>query len=337
MGDTISTPKTVNKLTAAVDAAFAMLAGMQLDLFTPLKDGPMTAEELAAVIGVGHARLRLLLYLLVVAGLILERDGQFSNTEEANQFLVKGKPSYIGNRHAALAMRWTQNLNTAESIRSGVPKAKLDFANSPPERLGTFLRNINARTVPSARALIQQADLSSIRTVLDVGCGGAGVAITITDAYPHVAATAVDLPPVARIAEKIVSEEGAAERVKVAAADIVNSTLSETFDAAILRAFLQVLSTDDALRAVQIVARAISPGGRIFVIGHILDDSRIAPLEAVGMNLAFINTFDAGESYTESEYREWLTNAGFVEIERSLLQDGSSLITGRKPDEQFAS
>jgi hypothetical protein len=46
MGDTISTPKTVNKLTAAVDAAFAMLAGMQLDLFTPLKDGPMTAEEL---------------------------------------------------------------------------------------------------------------------------------------------------------------------------------------------------------------------------------------------------------------------------------------------------
>ena len=33
-------PETVNKLRFGVDAAFAMLAAMQLDLFTPLKAGP---------------------------------------------------------------------------------------------------------------------------------------------------------------------------------------------------------------------------------------------------------------------------------------------------------
>jgi hypothetical protein len=32
-------PDTVNKLTFASDAAFAMLAGMQLDVFTPLQEG----------------------------------------------------------------------------------------------------------------------------------------------------------------------------------------------------------------------------------------------------------------------------------------------------------
>ena len=40
--------------------------------------------------------------------------------------------------------------------------------------------------------------------------------------------------------------------------------------------------------------------------------------------------FVAGELYTESEHREWLTAAGFVDIDHSLLADGGSLITARK-------
>lgn len=75
----------------------------------------------------------------------------------------------------------------------------------------------------------------------------------------------------------------------------------------------------------------MNPGGKVFIIGQILDDSRISPAEAVGFNLAFITTYDAGESYTESEHRAWLTDAGFVEIERpGFLLDGSGLITARK-------
>ena len=330
MSNSLSKPETVNKLRFAVDAGFAMLAAMQLDLFTPLKAGPMTAEQLAAALGVGPARLRLLLYVLVVAGLLIEQDGHFSNTAEANRFLVKGERSYIGNRHAAIAMRWRENFKTADSIRSGVPKAKLDFSNAPPEELEKFLRNINASTVPSAHALLQTADFSSVKTLLDVACGGAGIAITITKACPHIEATAVDLPQVAPIAQKIVSQEKA-ERVKVVAADAVNGPLSGAYDAAVLRAFLQVLSPQDARRAIENIGAVVTPGGKIFIIGQILDDSRRSPLDAVGFNLTFINFFDAGESYTESEHRDWLSGAGFVDIQLSTLSDGGSLITARKP------
>jgi hypothetical protein len=79
------------------------------------------------------------------------------------------------------------------------------------------------------------------------------------------------------------------------------------------------------------VAAAVKPGGKIYLIGQILDDSRRAPLEAVGFNLAFLNMFDAGESYTEGEHRKWLDEAGFEDIERAnfLLVD-SGLITARK-------
>jgi SAM-dependent methyltransferase len=330
MSNVNSKPETINKLRFAVDAGFAMLAGMQLDLFTPLKKGPMTAEELAAALGVRSTRLRLLLYVLVAAELLTEENGRFANTDEAKQYLVKGEPGYMGNRHPAMAMRWRQNFGTAESIRSGAPSGKLDFSNASPQELETFLRNINATAAPSARAVMKSADFSSIKTLLDVGCGGGGMSIAITKASPHITATAVDLASVTPIAQKIINEEGAAERVKVVAANAVEGPLPGSYDAAVLKAFLQVLAAQDARRALQNVSNVLNPGGRLFIIGQILDDSRLSPLDAVAFNLTFINFFDSGESYTDSEHRDWLTAAGFVDIERFPLADGGSLMTARK-------
>src|SRR5436190_22780175 len=105
-------PDTIRQLRFSADGAFAMLAGIQLDLFTPLKDGPMGAEEIAAGIHVGPGRLRLLLYCLVAAGSLTGKDGRFANTSEAAHFLVKGKTSYLGNRYLNLGHRWMDALRT---------------------------------------------------------------------------------------------------------------------------------------------------------------------------------------------------------------------------------
>ncbi|MGZ8465593.1 MAG: methyltransferase [Candidatus Binatia bacterium] len=251
----IPRPDTINKLRSAADAAFAMLAGMQLDLFTPMKAGPMTTEEIANAIGVAPTRLRLLLYALVVAGLLTEENGRFSNTPEANQFLVKGDPSYIGNRHAGIAKRWTDNLETAKSIRTGVPQAKLDFSNAPPQELEKFLRNINANTVPAARTLLEKYDLSSVKTLVDVGSGGGGVAITIAKAFPHIKATAIDLPQVAPIPQKIVEEEGVSERVNVVAADVLCGPLAGSYDIALRTGLINGLSPLNARLALKHIGR----------------------------------------------------------------------------------
>ncbi len=71
-----------------------------------------------------------------------------------------------------------------------------------------------------------------------------------------------------------------------------------------------------------------------YIVAQILDDSRLSPLEALGYNLIFLNTFDAGQSYTEQEHRAWLSEAGSVDIERAkfLLPDRHGLITARKPN-----
>ncbi|HEY2932238.1 MAG TPA: methyltransferase [Acidobacteriota bacterium] len=322
----------MNNLIFGTDAAFAMLAGVQLDVFTPLQGGSMTADEIAHAIDVGPARLRLLLYGLVAAGLLTEKDGRFSNTPEANRFLVKGASSYMGNKHTLLYNRWMINLKTAESIRTGVPQAQLDFSNSPQAELEAFLRRINVLTVAAAHALLERYDFSTTKTLADVGCGGAGLALTMAKACPHMQATAIDLPLVTPIAQRIVEEEGATDRVKVMAADVARGPLSGSYDAVVLRALLQVLSPEHARLAVKNIGAAINPGGTIYIVAQILDNSRTAPLEAVGFNLVFINRFDNGGSYTEQEHRDWLSDAGFVDIERAnfVLADEHGLMIARK-------
>ncbi len=332
MEKSVPRPDTINALRFGADGAFAMLAGMQLEVFTPLQHGPMATEQIADAIGVGPARLGLLLYALVAAGLLTEQDGRFANTPEAQHFLVTDAPSYMGYLHTVIASIWENNLKTAKSICTGVPQAYVDFSHSPPDRVEAFLRSINERTVATARELLERCDFSSTQTLADVGGGGGGLSLILTKACSQLQATVVDLPQVTAIAQKIVEEEGATDRIKVLSADVVSDPLPGAYDVAVLKSVLHVLSSEDARRVVRHVGTAINPGGMICIVGQILDDSRTAPPEAVGANLGFINIFCTGESHTEHEHRAWLREAEFVDIERAdfLLGDGFGFMTARK-------
>src|SRR4030095_2584677 len=85
-------PKTIETLADAVYPSFAMLAGMELDLFTPLKEGPLTAEEIAQTAGTDPAKTAPLLHALVAIGLLKLDGGRFLNSPEADRFLIRGRP-----------------------------------------------------------------------------------------------------------------------------------------------------------------------------------------------------------------------------------------------------
>jgi hypothetical protein len=117
-------PETIEKLATAVYPSMAMMAGIQLDVFTPLKDGPLNAGQVAAVRSIDPARAAPLLYALVAIGLLTVDGDRFVNTPEADYFLVRGRPSYIGMRSHAYQRRWQAMLHAAESIRTGTPQGR---------------------------------------------------------------------------------------------------------------------------------------------------------------------------------------------------------------------
>lgn len=321
---------TIDRLACSVYPPMAMLAGMQLDVFTPLKDGPMTPEALAPLLGADAAKLRPVLYALVAAGLLTVEEGAFSNTSEANYYLVRGSPRHIGAVHEIYADLWQAAMRTAESIRTRVPQAKHDFTAISPAELKAFFAGLDSGARAAGRGIAETYDLSRCRHLLDVGGGSGGLALAACSQCPELSATVLELPHVAPVARQFVAEAGLSDRVRVIAGDIVQGPPQGSYDAATMRAFIQVLSAEQARLAIRHVGQAMAPGGLLFIVGRMLDDSRLSPPETVAFNLVFLNLYDEGQAYTEGEHRQWLAAAGFVDVERHVQPDEISVLTARK-------
>jgi ubiquinone/menaquinone biosynthesis C-methylase UbiE len=323
----------IEKIAKSVYQPFAMLAGMKLDLFSALKDGPMNVEQIAETIGVGPAKLKALLYALVVADFLNVKDEFFSNTDAANRFLVKGNPSSVVDIHELLSTMWNAALNTAESIRTGLPQAKLDYSEMTQDELRQFFYGEHPYAVEYGRDLVERYDFSSYSTLLDVGGGSGGLAIAVTENCPHIQATVVDLPKITPVTQYYIDEVGAGNRVKVVTADAIRGPIPGSYDVAVMSAFIQLLSPEEARCAIKNVSKIMNPGGEIYIRGYgIIDNSRISPKKLVGFNLVYINVYDEGQAYTEQEHKGWLEEAGFGNFKRDILADGSSIITARKID-----
>jgi predicted O-methyltransferase YrrM len=326
-------PERIEGLAAAVGSSFAMLAGMQLDVFTPLKDGPLSAEQIARVVGLDPSKTAPLLHALVAIGLLTADGDRFSNTREADHFLVRGRPTYIGMRHHAYRRRWLSMLQVAESIRTGTPHGRVDYASMASDERESFYRGVHTEALAAGRELAARQDFSRYRHLVDVGGGSGGLAIAMAEAWPHLSVTIADLPATTPVAQRYVEEAGAADRVRVRAMDVVSGPLSGSYDVAVIRGLFPVLIPDQVRRVLENVGRALEPGGAIYVVGWILDDSRASPVEYATYNLNFVSAYDDGQFYTEGELRAWLADAGFHDVkrDRSAGVYGADFVMARKP------
>ena len=324
-------PDSINSLIDSTVLSFAMLAGMQLDAFDPLEDRPMTAVEVADALGVPPDKLRRLLYSLVAAGLLRVEGDVFSNTPEAQKFLVSNSPDFMGDRHQTLANEWSQLSLIAESIRTGVPQSRTDYSNASEEELEKEYERIHPQTTRAGADLVRRYDFSQFSRLADFGGGSGSLSISITEACPHIKATVIDLPSVTPLTQRYISRMHASERVQVQSADIVTDVPQGTFDVAVLRWFIQVLTADQAGRALRNVGRVIEPGGKVFIwSGAVLDDSLISPVSSLKFDLTAISRFDEVRAYTEQQYRDWLSAAGFEGFTRETLPDTQSILTAQK-------
>jgi hypothetical protein len=325
-------PKTIFRHAHGVYPSMAMLAGMELDVFTPLKEGPMSSARLAEALDVAQEKLRPLLYALVHAELLIVEDGQFANTPEGDLYLVRGRPTYLGGAHELYSDLWSAALTAGQSIRAGAPHKKHDFAAMSDTELTAFFRGLHAGALATGRQLAVSCGFTGLRHLVDVGGGSGGLAIAACQHCPDLCATVFELPRVADIARSFVEEASMTDRVRVRAADVLACAPEGRFDVAVLRNLIQVLGPDDARRALRNVGEAIDPGSLLIIVGHVLHDSRLEPVAAVGLNLVFLSIYDAGQAYTEREHRSWLDEAGFsdIEVQYGAAPAQASIVLARK-------
>lgn len=326
------TPETIQRLKQAADQAHAMLAGMQLEIFTLLAEGPRTPAELARRLEVAEDRLARLLYALAATGLLEVQQGRFANAPEAAAFLVKGRPDYVAGNHEMVSKIWHADLRTAESIRSGRPAALHDFADISDEEMAVMVRGMHPDTVAVGRALARRCDFSKCRSVVDVGGGSGGLVAALCEANPGLHGTLFDLPRTCKLATPILRECPGGDRVAIEAGDILIAPPNEMHDAAVMKSLVQVFAPAAAARAIANAAAAVRPGGAVYIVVGvgILNDDRLGPFSPVFRNVTLMNLYPAGASYTEGEHIAWLSAAGCGEVERIRLPTDTDVLRATK-------
>nr|WP_298690039.1 methyltransferase [uncultured Dongia sp.] len=325
------TPDTIDRLEAGVAPALALLAGMDLDVFSLLANGPRSAAMLATDLGLDEDRLSRLLYALVLTNLLTYENGHFANSPEAAAFLVKGSPRYIGGGHELRREIWEADLKTAESIRRGAPAALHDFAEMDEASLTAFLRGMIPFAMATGRALGKQFDFSSVGSIVDVG-GGSGAALAgLMEQHATMRGTLFELPSVAKATAALLDDFPCRDRIAIETGDITAAPLKGKHDAALLRALVQVLAPEDAAKAIRHAVAGLRPGGHIYITGSgILNDDRLSPPAGVYLNVTLMNFYPSGRSYTTSEHVDWLKAAGCADPVQMTVRGGSAVIRATK-------
>lgn len=323
--------RTIDGLYQSAFPAFALLAGIRLDVFTALAQGEADAGTVAARLGVAPTRLAMLLDALVVAGVVCKSGERYVNAPQAERSLVRGAPGWMDGVGDLYMDRYLAALGADRSVREDRPSAKTDFASMSPEQAATFFGGMFTRAEAAGRDLAMRYETGAWSSMVDAGGGSGGVAVGLCRTLPALRATVADLAPVLPIARERIAAAGLAGRIEVVEADFVTRPLAGAYDVAVVRSVLQVMSEADAARALAHVAAAVRPGGLVIVGGRMLDDSGLAPEDSVSFNLVFMSLYRDGRSYAEARYREWFRAAGLVDVERVSLAGGHSLMHGRRP------
>lgn len=320
--------ESINELSRAFQQSRVFLTAFELDIFSVLGDDKRSSEEIALEIKADTRATDRLLNALCVTGAIKKTNGKFRNSEASALYLVKGRPGYqAGIMHAVHL--WDSWSRLTESVLKGGLIKEAPFEERGEGWYEPFIAAMHNRAVKEAPGLVDRIDLAGVKKVLDVGGGSGAFSIAFVKAGNHLTATVFDLPNVVTLTRKYIKDAGLEEKITTFPGDYKTDELPSGFDLAFLSAVIHSNSPEENIALFKKVSGALNPGGRIVVSDFIMDDDRINPAFGAFFSLnMLVNTF-SGDTYTESEIKGWLEQAGMTFVERTeALSTG--LITGRK-------
>ncbi len=83
-------------------------------------------------------------------------------------------------------------------------------------------------------------------------------------------------------------------------------------------------------RLIRKSAAATEPGGQVVVLDQIVDEDRTGPLPAAMFALNMLVGSGGGDTYTESEVRSWMEEAGLRDVTRRDTPFNNTLVVGKK-------
>jgi SAM-dependent methyltransferase len=302
-------------LASAYYGSATLFAALELDVFSAVRQAgdAATVQALAARLAASERGLRLLLDACVAVGLLEKSGGRYRNTPAGALALVAGAPHDL-----TRAVRYNRDVypawgRLAELVRTGRPVERPEIHLGEDEaRTRRFVLAMHGRALGIGRAVVPLIELAGCGRLLDLAGGPGTYAALLAQANPGLACVTVDLPAVSAVAAELVAQAGLSERVACRAGDYHQDSYEpEAYDAVTIFGALHQESPEQIASILSRAYEALRPGGRIYVLDLMTDDTHASPafsaLFAVNMAL----TTESGWVFSDGELKGWLAEAGF--------------------------
>ncbi|GAA2598858.1 methyltransferase [Streptomyces axinellae] len=310
------------QLTSAFWGFKTFAAAVELGLFTRLADGrAMSLEEAADELDIRERPADMFLAACASLGL-LEKDGEkYRNSALSEEFLVEGKPRYFGGfvrycdqREYPVWHRIVDAMRTDRPLTWDPDSHGSVFVAENPVMMEFFWESLHSISASTAHALADAYDFGPHSRLLDVGGGSAGYPVQLCRRYPHLSATVFDLEHVCAMAEQKVRAAGLEKSIATVAGDFMtDEPLPGGHDVILLSMILHDWDETTNRALLRKCWEALAPGGAIVICELLLNPERTGPASAALMGMNMIVETEGGKNYSETEYQDWLTDAGFEE------------------------
>jgi ubiquinone/menaquinone biosynthesis C-methylase UbiE len=301
-------------------------------LFNHLEAGADTPEQVAKAAELSLRGTQALLDGLVGLGLVESQGGIYRNTPEASAFLVEGKPGYLGGFAEVIFGNVPNRRDLPEVARTGVPVTPepADLPENPFwEKLVPAIAPLS---VPSALAAAEHLGLAKAGpiSILDVG-GGSGIYSSVwLGLNPQARSTQIDWANVNRIATRLVAEHGVADRFHTVDGDFHTTDFgTDRYDVAVYSHIAHQESPADNKAVFTKFRQALKPGGTLVVNDFVVEDDRSGPAFPLIFHTTMLLQTTQGSTWSRSDYRSWLTAAGFTDVQFHPTPSPATLVFAR--------
>ena len=324
------------EMSSAYGPPLVIGAAVGNKVFDSLESGPKSAEQVSKETGASERGLRIIMNALVGLELLKkDRQKKYSLTPESAAFLVSGKPGtlagFFGTIAPQLISRW---LRLTDILRDGRPVVAVNQETEGTEFFRQLVESIIPMSYPSAQALGDHLKLAKAKNeirVLDLAAGSGIWGIALTQKSPRVRVTAVDwagmIPTTKRVTEKF----GARDRFDFIEGDLLKANFGNRYDIAILGHILHSEGEERGRQLLKKTFGALKSGGTIAIAEWLVNDQRTEPAPALMFAVQMLVNTEKGDTFSFSEIKSWLEDAGFKKVRKLKTPHPSPLVVATKP------
>jgi O-methyltransferase domain/Dimerisation domain len=335
--ETHVTPEHIFALGLGFWGSKTLLSAVELGVFTELRDGPLTGEELAGRLELHPRSWRDFLDALVALGMLEREDGTYRNTPETALFLDRSKPSYVGGMlemaNARLYPFWR---SLTEALQTGQPQNEaktggnvFDVLYGDPARLQQFLHAMTGLSIGAHKAIARKFPWERYRTFIDVGCAEGGLPVELSLAHDDLTGGGFDLPTVQPHFEEYVRSFGLEDRLRFYPGDFFADPLPQA-DVLTMGHIVHDWSEDEKQLLLAKAYEALPEGGALIVFDALIDDDRRQNAFGLLMSLNMLIETPGGFDYTGADCQAWMRQVGFRDTYVEHLAGPDSMVVGAK-------